>query len=151
MTAAVETNEHVLTLSRTFKAPRQRVFDAWTNPEKIKQWFGCKESVITSVVSDLRVGGEYEIQMAQGCNEEGPSGLKGKYTTVNPPEELSYTWGWQGFEGGSQETRVTVKFVEDGEFTRLELKHEGFVNEEICGMHTSGWSQSFDKFEKLVS
>ena len=141
----------VLKMNRVFKASRERVFAAWTEPEQIKQWFGCNQTKVTHAEVDLREGGRYRIEMqtdGEGC---GASALYGTYLIVRPPEELKYRWQWSGFEEPSKETVVTVKFKEQGEETLLELTHEGFINEEICEMHNKGWTQAMDKIAKLLS
>lgn len=142
---------HVVKINRIFKASRERVFAAWTEPEQIKQWFGCDQTKVKNAEVDLREGGKFLIEMETSGDGCGASSLDGSYITVRPPEELKYTWKWSGFEEPSPATTVTVKFTEQGEGTLLELTHEGFMNEEICGMHDKGWTQAIDKIEKLIS
>lgn len=86
--------ETTLHLTRTFAAPRAAVFRAWTDPERLKQWWGPPGYATPAVELDLRVGGRYRIGM-----RKLPDGdvfyLSGVYQEVRPPERLVYTWRWE--------------------------------------------------------
>ena len=72
-----------------FDAPRDVVFAAWTEPERLKQWWGPGffETVFAEV--DLRPGGRYELLL-----EPGSMRLMGEFREVRPPRRLVYTWRW---------------------------------------------------------
>ncbi len=53
-------------ISRVFDAPRDLVWKCFTEPERMRQWFGPKGSVIVSSKMDLRVGGIYHGAMRDG-------------------------------------------------------------------------------------
>jgi len=84
-----------LSLTRTFSAPREKVFRAWTDPEELKKWWGPPGYSTPTADVDLRVGGAYRFGMM-----ELPDGevfyLAGTYREVRPPEKLVYTWNWEG-------------------------------------------------------
>src|ERR1700738_3199988 len=83
-----------LELTRVIKANRQRVFDAWTRPEMIRQWFGAEGKMVAEVSADAKVGGAYGIAMTGNCDaEEGKAGeidmrrdsaVSGRYIKVDP-------------------------------------------------------------------
>ncbi len=52
-----------LRLTRTFAAPREKVFRAWTDPEELKKWFGPVGYATPMAEVDLRVGGKYQLGM----------------------------------------------------------------------------------------
>ena len=81
-----------LTLKRRFKAPPAKVFAAWTEPEKIKRWFGPAGAVCTHAEFDLRVGGKFTI-VATGAGGETHQVL-GVMREVVPGARLVYTWAW---------------------------------------------------------
>src|ERR1700676_4821896 len=54
----------MLTQTRVIRAPRTRIYEAWTNPEILQQWFGPVGKHCPSASVDLRVGGAYRIEMA---------------------------------------------------------------------------------------
>lgn len=136
---------HSLRLSRTFWAPREKVFRAWTDPEALKMWYGPAGWSTPSAEVDLRVGGGYRIAM------KGPDGeeirLSGTFREVRPPERLVYTWNWEKFHfdlGGMGETLVTIEFRERGDATELILTHERFPTAEARDRHDAGWNSTLD-------
>jgi len=137
-----------LRLRRTFAAPRERVFRAWTVPEEMKQWTAPGDMTTPVAEVDLRPGGRYRIHM------QAPDGavthrLVGVYRLVDPPKKLVYTWGWEN-EPESGETLVTVEFLDRGASTELVLTHELFPNDEASRKHEAGWTACFDKLARVV-
>lgn len=64
--------QNKLVLRRTINAPRQKVFDAWTKPEHLKNWWRAKPTMSTEIAEvDLRVGGNYRLGM-QASDAPGP-------------------------------------------------------------------------------
>lgn len=144
----------VLKLSRRFAAPRERVFDAWTNPDVLREWWAAQpqwEGAGAEV--DLRLGGRYRLSMRD--TEKGSvHTVGGEYKEINPPERLAYTWSWEGNPEemtGSDETLVVVEFREDGDGTEVVVTHSGFANEQIRDMHTDGWNGTLNTLEQVLS
>ena len=136
-----------LRLRRTFSAPPERVFRAWTTPEEMKQWKAPGEMTTPVAEVDLRVGGTYRIHM------RAPDGalhrLVGAYRLVDPPKKLVYTWRWEDNpEAG--ETLVTVEFLARGKGTDLVLTQELFATDDLRGQHETGWTKCFEKLSELV-
>jgi uncharacterized protein YndB with AHSA1/START domain len=141
-----------LQLSRRFAAPREQVFDAWTNPEVLRQWWSAGDDWSTPAAEvDLREGGRYRLSMQTPAGEVHTVG--GEYTEVRRPERLSYTWAWEGGPPemeGSAETLVVVDFVDEGGSTEVMLTHSGFANDEIRAMHAEGWEAVLASLERRV-
>lgn len=79
-------------ITRTFNAPRDLVWRAWTEREHLAAWFGPFGVTTESVSVDLRVGGRYHYTMVnQDTGEKYPTG--GEYLEVTPVERLVFTWG----------------------------------------------------------
>lgn len=127
-----------LVVTRRFKAPVQRVFAAWTEPEKMKRWFAPGDMTVPAAEADVREGGRYRVQMSEGGSDCEFHVTGGVYREVVPNQRLVFTWQW---EGSDQETLVTVEFrpLPDGE-TELTLIHEGFDNGETRDKHEQGWN-----------
>src|SRR5439155_22631885 len=70
-----------------FEAPREVVFAAWTEPERLKRWWGPGFFETVSAEVDLRPGGRYELLL-----EPGSMRLGGEFREVTPPQRLVYTW-----------------------------------------------------------
>jgi uncharacterized protein YndB with AHSA1/START domain len=140
-----------LELSHRFNAPRERVFDAWTNPDVLRRWWTAGGGSTPSAEVDLRAGGRYRLSMQMETGEVHTVG--GEYREVKPPERLVYTWQWE--EGpepvqGGNETLVTVEFLDDGDGTLVKLTHTGFPSDEVMGMHEQGWNAVLASLEQRV-
>src|ERR1700761_1566139 len=87
-----------LQVSRVISAARSRVYQAWTRPELMAQWFAPAPMNTMSMTADLRPGGEYRIDVfGPPCDPaDGPApaatSIVGKYHEVVPGELISFTW-----------------------------------------------------------
>ncbi len=135
-----------LNLTRRFKAPRERVFAAFTSVDSLQLWLGAEGCGVIGGRTDFRVGGEYLLQMTTPF---GDSELRGSYREITPPSRLVYTWQWVGDD--EPETVITIELEAIGDETELKLTHTGFATEESQGNHTKGWAGSFDKLDALLA
>ena len=135
----------VLTLSRVIRAPRERVFAAWTDPEMLKQWWGPGPVTCPEAHVDLREGGAYRLA---NLHPDGSiTWILGRFERVREPEELVYTWRVSILPG--EPTLVRVMFLPHADGTRLELTHERFALEAVREMHAEGWRGCLDKLESM--
>ena len=146
-------HETALELTHRFTAPRERVFDAWTNPDVLRRWWAAGPTWDTPQADvDLREGGAYRLSMRTDTGEVHT--VHGKFREVRPPERLAYTWAWDEGPGaamaGSDDTLVVVEFVDDGDGTLVKLTHSGFANDQIRDMHTQGWQAVLANLEARV-
>lgn len=138
-----------LRIARTFAAPREKVFQAWTEPERLTQWL-CRVTEKHSVKLlelDLRVGGRYRLE---GRSPEGNRYLlSGTYLEIRPPEKLVFTWSWEG-DPDFGESLVTVELRALGDSTELVLTHERFPNLKARDQHETGWNGCFEQLAKAL-
>ena len=134
-----------LEIRRVIKAPRSRVFASWTTPELMQQWFAPGGMRVTRASTDLRVGGEYRVEI-RGV-DDAVFVASGFYRKIVPNELLSFTWA-RGCEPG-EETLVTVALRDLEQGTELILTHERFRTAEAVAKHEHGWIGCLDKLEKL--
>jgi len=142
-----------LTVTRTIRAPRQKVFDAFVKPELIRKWFGPRGFTVVDAALDPRAGGRYRLTMKPRTGESHTVG--GEYHEVKAPERLTFTWKWEGEPMGSlPETLVTVTLVErkgeHGVETDLTLLHSGFPAAEARDAHNGGWNSTLNDLVDLV-
>jgi uncharacterized protein YndB with AHSA1/START domain len=147
---AVPADVSRLRITRRFRASRQRVYRAWTEPELMMKWFVEGDYDMRIVALDLRVGGRYRFE---GEHEGHAWVLEGEFLEVRPAERLVYTWKWETDKnlGGPGDTIVTVDFRDAGRETELVLTHEGFTNEIARGEHDRGWIGCLDRLGDVVS
>lgn len=138
--SAVATAKPSLTLERRLKAPPEKVYAAWTNPQTLSRWMGGPEILSASASCDVRVGGRYDVKMIAADDEHNVGGV---YREVVPNRKLVFTWAWRSMP--ERESLVTVEFVPDGEGTLMLFKHEQFFDEGARDRHNKGWTGSFEK------
>ena len=138
----------VLDLTRTIPAPRDIVFAAFRDTERVAQWWGPEGFAVPHVDFSTLVGEPYRIDM------QSPDGerfyVHGVFRTVHPSERLSFTFEWEPPDADDVETLVDLTFADrDGE-TELSLWQGDFRTEARLELHRNGWSESFDKLERLL-
>lgn len=119
-TAEIETTDTSLTVRRTFDAPRERVWKAWTDPEQVTQWWGPNGFTTTVHEMDVRPGGVWRFIMRGPDGTDYPNEIV--YDEIVEPERLVYTHG-SNEENGLEQFQVTVTFVEqEGSKTELTMQ-----------------------------
>jgi uncharacterized protein YndB with AHSA1/START domain len=142
------TETRTLRLERTFDAPPDVVFDAWTNPEVMRRWWRVEEHWKTvEAISDLRIGGDVRVKMHDPTDGEDYGG-GGKYTEIDRPNRLAFTWIWDRDPRG---TLIEIDFTEVEGATHVNFTHSGLWDEEAIVSHTYGWNGVFDKLENLLA
>lgn len=150
-----------LKLERTFNAPRELVWRAWTEPEHMKKWWGPKGFTAPVVRIDLRVGGKYLSCMKQ-ISDGKEFWSTGTYQEITPIEKLVMTdsfadaegnivpSSYYGMPGMALEMMVTVTLDDLGDKTKVTILHDGLPNNEHAEMTREGWMSSLDKMEESL-
>lgn len=141
---------------RTFKAPRELVFAAWTEPRHLKKWFAPEGCTVPHCTTDLRPGGMFHfcMRMANGVDGWG----RGIYREIVQDEKIVYVDAFSDAEGNfvepaaygleaawPAETVVEVRFETVSEGTRVTLRN--LVSEELAkrtGAY-AGWNSMLDR------
>jgi uncharacterized protein YndB with AHSA1/START domain len=113
-TFAPDLEKGTLFIERTFDAPREAVFKAWTDPDILMQWFGPREWPLVHCTVDLQVGGVWHYCM------RGPDGTeswgRGVYKEITPPSRLVYADSFSDADGnvapGMPTMEITAEFIE---------------------------------------
>jgi len=131
--------EAVLDIERRYDAPPERVWQAWTDPQALSQWFGPGNPQTTRAEIDLRVGGRYRIAftgMSGDMNE-----VSGVYQEVVPHSRLVFTWAFKSTP--DRVSRVSIDLVAQRGGTELRFVHDRFHDEDARARHEFGWKQGF--------
>ncbi len=140
------TSGTILILKRVIAARRERVFDAWTQPDLMREWL-CPDDSFTVAIAevDLKVGGKFRIGMKPP--DAGVHVAKGVYREIRRPERLVFTWSW---EHDPIDTLVSLTFTDLGDATEVALKHERFPTTEHRDDHAKGWNGCLGHLEKFL-
>jgi len=139
-----------LEIKRLIKAPRERVYAAWTDPAQMKQWFGPENVQTRDLIADARVGGTFRWDLTNPEGEEMT--MRGEYRELQPGKKIVFTWQWADDEDWENHVSiVTVELADADGGTELRLTHEQLPNEESRDGHTRGWESALDKLERLFS
>ena len=139
-----------LELTRVIKAPRARVFDAWTRPEMIRLWFGPEGMKPAEVAADAKVDGTYSIEL-ESCNDKPTRTARasGRYTKVNPYDLLQFTWEGNWVPGEKSLVTIHLRDVEGG--TEIKLIHDRFNTKQSRDGHNAGWVACMDRLAANLS
>jgi|HubBroStandDraft_2_1064218.scaffolds.fasta_scaffold32223_4 uncharacterized protein YndB with AHSA1/START domain len=137
-----------LTVRRTFQAPRERVFRAWTNAQELARWFAPSAEYSTKVPElDLKVGGKYKVEMHhKGGNIHT---VEGTYREIKPPEKIAFTWRWES-DAATHESLVTIEFLDQGSSTEILLTHAQLPSVEEREKHAHGWNGCLEQLARFV-
>jgi uncharacterized protein YndB with AHSA1/START domain len=138
-----------LTFKRRLNARPEKVYAAWTDPQKLIQWFGrvdVKPGTMRAEV-DARVGGRYRVNFNIEAGEYFEVG--GVYREVVPNERLVFSWAWHSTP--ERQSLVTVTLKSDGEGTLLTVHHEQLFDQAARAGHERGWMGSLEKLEKYLA
>jgi uncharacterized protein YndB with AHSA1/START domain len=110
-----------LVMERVFDAPRALVWRAFTEPERLKQWWGPKGWTLPVCALDLRPGGVWHYCMRGPNGEEGWG--KAVYREIVEPERLVYLDAFSDADGkvaeGMPQMLITVEFADHGGKTKV--------------------------------
>ena len=143
------TTDRDVHITRSFAAPIQLVWDFWTKPELLAQWFGphgitVDQSTI-SVVAEA--GGTWNLAMH---DEHGVYPIEAEILIAAPPEYLEMRLKANTAQGDVDDVMLRIQFHDHGETTRMTLQ-QGPFTPEFRDLTRDGWLQSFDKLDAIVA
>ena len=138
-----------LRIVRSFAAPREAVFRAWTDPKQLVKWWGPKGYTCPDCDMDVREGGRWRTTMRspEGTNHV----VGGVYRKIDAPHLLSFTWAWSTDGTPGHETLVTVELSERGRTTEMVFTQEAFESVTARDGHNQGWTSAFECLDELVA
>ena len=144
-----EASNRTVTLKRTLNAPIKLVWDAWTQPDHIAQWWGPKGMTTKIIEHDFRVGGQWKYTMDMPDGNEFVS--DGVYTVIEELEKIFSTANFKPmtegveiqalFEANGDQTNFTFNVVHPTEEYKIQQEKMGILN---------GWGSVFDRLETFV-
>lgn len=154
-------------ISRVFAAPRQRVWEAWTDPAQLAEWFGPKGTSGSILAFDLRPGGEWRGRMEGADGSEMYS--KFVFREIDAPSKLVWVHGFADAEGNRArapfaplfplEMLTTIHFADADGSTRVDLswepisatpEEEAFFVSMMSSME-GGWTGTFERLDGFLA
>ena len=139
-------------LTKLIKAPRDKVYNAWVDPETRRQWWCAAPGMSCGFCEmDATEGGAYRINML------GPDGKEwvttGAFVELDPPRKLRFSWNWEHDATFGGNSVVTVEFFattfNDQPATELVLTHEKLGSPFERSEHTVGWMGALHSLDNL--
>jgi uncharacterized protein YndB with AHSA1/START domain len=145
-----EVNNRTVTIERTFNAPIKMVWEAWTQPEHIAQWWGPKGMPITIVEHDFSVGGKWKYIMPMPNGSEFIS--DGVYSEIVELQKIITSANFKPmtegvelhmlFSANGDQTDFTFQVVHETEEYRIQQEKMGIYN---------GWGSALDRLETFMT
>ena len=136
-----------LEVRRLIRAPGERIFAAWTQPDQLRRWWGPPGVRCVDASVNLSVGGAYRIV------NELPDGSRmtifGEFTLISPPRLLAYTWSTDPHNPAREQ--VTVRFEPQGVNTEIVIVHELITDPSILEQHRYGWEGCLDGMQEYLT
>jgi len=122
-------------MERDYTAAPHQVFEAWTDVELVRQWFGCSTDKLWDVHEwDVRTGGRLHVSLDFDGH---PFEVHGEFLVVDPPHRLTYRWS------GNEQVEVTIE--PHGSGSRLRLAHTFPAGRPEGSVRTVGWTYSLNQ------
>lgn len=149
-TTAVRSVEHDLVIERVYAAPRDLLFEVWSQPKHIVNWWGPSGYSLPFCDVDFRIGGRYRICMRSPEGED--HWVSGEYREIDEPKRIVFTWKRENRDGAVwADTIVDVSFETAGDETVFLLRQSGFDSVEHRDQHRGGWAECLDRLEDYVT
>jgi len=158
---AKNTEESEIVITRIFEAPRELVWKTWTDPKRMKRWWGPKNFTAPIIKIDFHIGGKYLYCMRSPDGQDFWS--TGVYREIVEPERIVCTDSFADEKGNKvspshygmsgdlpEEFLVTVTFEEHDDKTTMTLRHVGMPAGEMSDRAKVGWNESFDKLAESL-
>jgi uncharacterized protein YndB with AHSA1/START domain/effector-binding domain-containing protein len=150
-TAVSLPSDRELLITRTFDAPRRLVFEAWTDPAHLRQWYGCPEAPLVVCEHELRPGGARRnvIRMPDGTTHA----FSGVYREIVRPERLVYTERYENVPGADSVVTVEFEEHEDGTTMRNRVLHHSRAarDAQLEAFARTGSDEAFDRLADHVA
>ncbi len=139
---------YMVRIERTYSAPAEAVFDAWTSPEVMRRWLHCRPDWGTPEAEvDLRVGGKVRVVMRRPDRIEVEA--QGEYTLIDRPRRLVMTWTFD--DDPSNEQLIELSFTEAEGATTVLLVNSRISTDQRRGAQDWGWHGCLEQLDRLLA
>lgn len=148
----MDTQEKSLSTEKEFTLPVERLYQAWTTPDDLKQWWKPSENKLTTVELDIKEGGKFKYEFEA---KEGQTAviITGEYKEVKPNEKLVYSWNWDVPSDNIKKSdhQLTIQFQPSGEGSKISVTQENYENDESITPHQEGWEKALNDLHDYLN
>jgi uncharacterized protein YndB with AHSA1/START domain len=142
---------HQIVITRSFDAPRELVYKAFTDPDAVRRWWGVGDDETVVDQLEARAGGRWRF--VQRSQDGGENGFHGVYHEASAPERLVYTFEWEGMPGHVLLETITFEeqdgktHMTDSSVFQSVADRDGMLQ---SGME-SGAAESMDRLDEYLA
>ncbi len=137
-----------LEIERFIRAPREKVFAAFTDASMLQAWCCPRGLTVAEASADAKVGGAYRIVMAR--RDGSRFVVAGEYQAIEAPGFIAYTWRGEGGPAAGSTTLIEVRLTPKDGGVALHMRHTGFPDAAARESHRQGWRSCFNRLSDLV-
>lgn len=139
-----------LNMTRFIRASREKVFDAFTTEAGLSAWMGPRGMRVRKAQASAAVDGAWQVEMQ--ARDGSVYIVGGRFTHLQRPSSLAYTWQWQGEHNPMPglETLIEVELLEKDGGTELRMTHSGFPAAAAREAHNQGWTSTFNRLSDAL-
>jgi uncharacterized protein YndB with AHSA1/START domain len=137
-----EHRERILRIERTFEAPIEKVFDAWTNADVLRRWLHVGPDWETPVA-------EAELLVMRDPEDGAQYGARGEYLLIERPRRLVFTWTFDHHPDDEQ--LIELEFSKGDGVTSVVMINSGIGTEERWREQRRGWRGCYDNLERTLA
>ena len=149
----MEKTAQTIQASKEFNKSVQKLYDAWINADKLKQWWQPAGNQLVNVENQVKEGGTivYDFETTEGNKAFS---ITGEYEEVEPEAKLVYTWNWKlhgNPEAKENHFELTVEFKSEGDKSSIHITQSDLDNHETLHPTTKGWDEELERLSQFLS
>ena len=144
--ATSESAKRALVIERIFDAPRSLVFEAWTKPEHLRNWFCPKGFTVPACEMDFRIGGRYRLCMRSAEGREHL--VHGEYREIVAGERIVFTGI---LEADGNEILTTITLADHHGKTKLVVHQTYSFESDSTRGAPQGWTETLERLDAYVA
>ena len=136
-------------ISRTFNCSTKQLFDWMVNPKLLAKWFGPKHVSTGMIESDLKVGGNYRIELLKVQGNR--FFIEGQYIEIEKPTKLVFSFKYEGLVNTPPDSVVTIIIEEiEPSISKLSLIQKFELAPPDVENKTKAWENMFEKLNTEI-
>jgi uncharacterized protein YndB with AHSA1/START domain len=132
---------------RIMPAPPEVVFDAWLEPESLRDWMCPRPVRCVAVTVEARVGGQLHFDLDDSGT---PTTMTGHFLEIDRPHLLRFTWGISAWRDPTVESVVAIDFEPVGDSQTLMVIEHSLLPPDAVDDHRNGWARTLDQLVEVL-